>query len=221
MHSDVLSLAWLKMSFTTVETWVFCSLQLISEPLGNLWVTFLSMGVRSLHKMESKYWMRFTHKSCDFTSWTFKKSPDFTIPIIRLWGMVTLRIWKDYFSVLSPLTLSSGVFLPFHVTLFFRVMYILYVLYIGKSRFQGTPLSPGPFSAALNKGQDSLPCSPSFPALSIQFQRPVESSPLFPPSAINCLSLMLCSSLIAPHTPPLQGQTLGRTCTPLKPSIAG
>lgn len=68
-----------------------------------------------------------------------------------------------------------------HVTLVFRVMYVLlYVLDIGKSTFSGHTTLPCHSFCSSYKGQNSFLCSPSFPPLSIQFWRPVESSSLFP-----------------------------------------
>lgn len=155
-------------------------------------------------------------------SWAglLKKSPDFATPIIGLWGIVTLQNWKDFFQYCLHWLLVLVFSFPSTCDPFFRVMYMLYVLYIGKCSFSRHTTVPCPFFCHSYKGQDSFLSSPSFLLLSMQFWRPVESRSLFPPSAINCLCLMLRSSLVAPHAPPLQGQTLGRTCTPLKPSIA-
>lgn len=128
---------------------------------------------------------------------------------------------RIFFSVLSPLTLSSGIFLPFHMWPSFSGsgVYCVYCI-LGNLVFQGTPLSPAPFSAALTRGRIAFSAALLSYLFPYSFGGLLKSVLYLPPSAINCFSLMLCSSLIAPRAPPLQGQTLGRTCTPLKPSIA-
>lgn len=121
--------------------------------------------------------------------------------------IVSVDSWFGYFPSLP------------HVTLVFRVMYVLYVLDIGKSSFSGHTTLPCCFFCSSYKEQHSFLHSPSFPPLSIVSEACWKK--FFIPSAINCLSLMLSNSLTAPHTPPLQGQTLRGTCTPLKASISG
>ena len=155
------SWAWPKMSFTTVGTWLFCSLQLISKPLGNLWVTFLSMGARSLHEAERECWMRFTHKSWDFTSWTFKKIHQISqypqSDCEGWWPFGCERIFFQY--CLRWLLLPIFSFL-LHETLFFRVLYKLCILYIGKSSFSRHTALLCFFFCSFFKEQDSFLCSP-------------------------------------------------------------